>query len=244
LHVTPRETVYRVFDPRRGCAALLRQLADVEAQNPAHADEFRTRFSALAAVQHANLAATLEVLEINSRPAVVQEWLTGLPSSDWPAAAGVPGVWFRLMMQCALGLRAAHDAGAVHGHFSARSIVLTRLGVLKLVGIGEPPWLAGMDDAGTIAGDLQALGQLATAWAALAPRRRGNKPPKPLPAALLNVLNRLQPTAADSFTTAAELLAALEIAGANLPDASDAWDALLEHAAENGSEPIAWRKSA
>jgi hypothetical protein len=244
LHVTSRETVYRVFDPRHGGPALLRHLADVEAQDAAHADEFRNRFAALTALEHANVARTFEVLEINGRPAVLQEWLTGLPSSDWPQAVAVPGVWYRLMMQCALGLRSAHDAGIVHARLSPRSVVLTGLGLVKLVGFGEPDWLVGAEGIPTAGADLAALGQLAADWAALAPRRRGNKPPKPLPAPLLAVLNRLQPTAHNAFTSAAELLESLESAGTNLTDASESWDALLEHAAENGSEPAAWRKSA
>ena len=33
---------------------------------------------------HPNLAAVLEVLDLNGRPAAVQEWLTGLFSADWP----------------------------------------------------------------------------------------------------------------------------------------------------------------
>jgi hypothetical protein len=244
LHVTPRETVYRVFDPRHGGTALLRHLADIEAQDAAHADEFRNRFAALTALDHSNVARTFEVLDINGRPAVLQEWLTGLPSSDWPQAVAVPGVWYRLMMQCALGLRSAHDAGIVHARLSARSVVLTGVGLVKLVGIGEPDWLVGTEGTPTAAANLAALGQLAADWAALAPRRRGNKPPKPLPAPLLAVLNRLQPTAHNGFTSAAELLDSLESAGTNLADASESWDALLEHAAENGSEPAAWRKSA
>src|SRR5581483_2047087 len=46
LRVTPRETVYRVFDPRRGREALLRHLAEAEAQDAVHPDEFRQRFAA------------------------------------------------------------------------------------------------------------------------------------------------------------------------------------------------------
>jgi hypothetical protein len=244
LGVTPHESSYRVFDPRRNTAALLRHLTDAEMQAIGHADEYRQRFGALTAFQHDNLVQTLDVLEINGRPAVIQEWLPGLPSSEWPAAAAVPGVWYRLMMQCALGMRAAHDAGFTHGCRTAHSVLLTRLGVIKLAGFGEPTWLTESDSVDSIAGDLAGLGQIAAGWAALAPRRRGNKPPKPLPAQFLNVLNRLQPTAPNPFTSAAELLEALDNAGVRLADSSDAWDALLEHVAETGAEAAPTRKSA
>src|SRR5262249_50040930 len=115
LQVTPRETVYRVYDPRRpgegDGAALLPHLAESERSAAVHPDEFRQRFAALAAVRHPHLAATLEVLEVNGRPAALQEWLSGLPSAEWPALAAVAGVWHRLLGQAALGLSAAHQAG-------------------------------------------------------------------------------------------------------------------------------------
>jgi hypothetical protein len=60
----------------------------------------------------------------------------------------------------------------------------------------------------------------------------------------LNVLNRLQPTSPNPFVSAADLLDALDNAGVRLADSSDAWDALLEHVAETGAEPLATRKSA
>jgi hypothetical protein len=244
LQVLPRETVYRVFDPYRGSMCLLRHLAESEASDSDRADDFRRCFAAAKTLDHANVAATYETLDINGRPAVLQEWLTGLPSSDWPAAVGTPGVWFRLMMQCALGMRAVHEANLVCGQLSLRSVLLTSVGVVKLVGAGDPPWIHGIEEGRTALDELHSLGQLAADWAARAPRRRGNKLPKPLPAALVDVLNRLQPDAADAFASASELLVALEAAGDQLPDASDAWDALLEHVAETNAERVAMRKSA
>src|SRR5262249_10285667 len=101
-------------------------------------DEFRQRFAAAAELQHPNLASTYEVLEINGRPAVLQEWLTGVPSSEWPGLAAAPGVWYRLLAQAALALYTAHSAGLIHGHLDAASFVLAGDGVLKLCGLGEP----------------------------------------------------------------------------------------------------------
>jgi hypothetical protein len=244
LQATPRETVYRVFDPRHSASALLRHLADGEMHDAVHPDEFRQRFAALAAVRHSHLAATLEVLEVNGRPAALQEWLSGLPSTDWPALAAVPGVWYRLVYQAALGLHTAHQAGLAHGRLTARAVVLAADGVVKLTGVGEPPWLAGGEADPTPAADLAALGELAAGWATLSPRRKGAKPPKPLPAALQQVLDRLRPDAADRYTSAAAVLEDLERAGADLPDGSEAWAKLLKHAAENATEGVAWRKSA
>jgi serine/threonine protein kinase len=164
LRLTAHETVYRVFDPRRNVAsqpsttsepgalatrgtppsssyALLRHLSESTTQNAAWVEEFRSRFTAAAQVTHANLAATWEVLDIHGRPAVLQEWLAGLPSSDWPSLASVPSVWFRLLRQAAQGLHAAHSTGLVHGHLQANRVLLTADGVIKIAGFGEPDWL-------------------------------------------------------------------------------------------------------
>ena len=96
--------------------------------------------TAAAALQHEHIAATLELLDIAGRPAVLQEWLTGLPSSDWPALAAAPGVWFRLLSQAAVALQAAHTVGLFHGHLHSGSFVFTTAGALKLQGLGEPRW--------------------------------------------------------------------------------------------------------
>jgi hypothetical protein len=124
-----------------GGYAILRHLAEEEMQIPSHAEGFRQGFTAAGAISHPNLAATWEVLDISSRPAVLQEWLTGLPSTDWPSMATAPGVWFRLLRQAAQGLQAAHEAGLVHGHLDAGRILLTAEGILKIAGFGEPAWL-------------------------------------------------------------------------------------------------------
>ena len=155
LRVTPREAIYRVFDPTdRGRADpgrttvaqtgihMLRHLSEAEMQDAVHPDEFRQRFAACRDAAHANLAGVTEVLEINGRPAVLQEWLTGLFSADWPAQAGHPGCWVRLATMAASGIEAAHRHGLIHGRMTSDSFVLTASGVLKVTGFGEPPWLS------------------------------------------------------------------------------------------------------
>jgi trichohyalin len=157
VRVTAQETVYRVFDPRRVRAhepqalatgtslsiGLLRHLTESAANQESWAEEFRASFTAAGKITHTNLASTWEVLDIQDRPAVLQEWLTGLPSSDWPSLASVPSVWFRLLRQTAQGIHAAHSAGLAHGHLQANRILLTSDGVVKIAGFGEPSWLSG-----------------------------------------------------------------------------------------------------
>ncbi len=246
LQATPHEAVYRVFDPRRNVEAVLRVLAEGEMEDAVRPDEFRQRFSTAAGLKHEHIAATLELLEIGGRPAVLQEWLTGLPSSDWPALAAAPGVWFRLLSQAALALQSAHSAGLCHGHIHSGSFVFTSTGALKLLGLGEPRWLiqsAPSDESEpSAAGDLLALGQVSAGWAALAPRK-GSKP-KSLPAGLHSLLERLQADRPEQrFASAEQLLETLESLSDSVPANAAAWDRFLREVQEQSAN-LALRRSA
>ncbi len=244
LRVTPREAVYRVFDPRGGREAVLRHLGEAEAEDAVRPDEFRQRYAQAAAVRHPNLAATLEVLEVNGRPAVLQEWLTGLPAADWPPLTAAPGVWFRLLGQAALGLHAAHQAGLVHGHLGPGLVLLAPDGVLKLCGFGEPAWLTEppRPEGEAPADDLAALGRMAAAWSAAS--RKGGKA-RPLPDALQAVLQRLTADAPETaYPSAAALLEDLDRAGAAAPANAEAWARFLRHVREQTANHDGLRWSA
>jgi chromosome segregation ATPase len=247
LQATPHEAVYRVFDPRAEREAVLRHLAEAEMQDAVRPDEFRQRFAAAAAVKHENVAATYEVLEIASRPAALQEWVSGLASAEWPALAAAPGVWFRLLSQAALALQATHAAGLVHGHLHSGSFLMTGVGVLKLCGLGEPVWLTAPSEGAAgepgPAGDLLALGQVAADWAGTAAGRKGAKA-KPLPGALQGVLVSL--TADDPARrpeSATALLVDLERAAADVPGNAAAWERFVRQVREQSTDP-ALRRSA
>jgi hypothetical protein len=260
VRATPREAVYRVLDPDRADGVcLLRHLSESEAQDAVRPDEFRQRFAALRDAAHPNLAGTLEVLDIAGRPAALQEWVAGLPGSEWPAAAGVPGVWVRLVGQAAAGLDAAHRAGLVHGRLTPDSPVLVADGAVKLVGVGEPPWLAvgpARDDDPTPGADLRALGRVAFGWvqAAAAARPKGRKP-KPFPEPLLAVVRRLEadpdtpmgdtPAGAEPYRWAAELAGDLARLAEAYPCPPADWEALVRYAEENAADgPVPLRRSA
>jgi chromosome segregation ATPase len=231
LRATPTETVYRVFDPRQNHDAILRLLSEEEMQDAVRPDEFRQRFAAAASVRHPHLAATDEVLEVAGRPAALQEWLRGLPSTDWPALAGAPGVWFRLVNQAFLGLHTAHQAGLVHGRLDASRILLTSDGVLKLYGFGEPAWLAEPTGAPSAepdaAADVAALGRLASAWALPSEGAKKTRA-KPYPGALQRVLDRLSASdLAQGYASAAAVLEELDRAGSEVPANAAAWERFI-----------------
>ncbi|MCE9533620.1 MAG: hypothetical protein K8T89_21215 [Planctomycetes bacterium] len=255
IHSSPREAIYRVFDPQsievdgadRGIC-LLRHLGEAEMQDAIHPDEYRQRFSAARDIAHPNIAATREVLDINGRPAVVQAWLRGQPGSELPAAVGMPGVWFRLLSQAALGLHTAHQAGLVHGRLTADSLLLTHDGVLKITGLGEPPWLHSgkATTEYTVEEDLRALGRIVHDWSQLASKRKGKKG---LTEGLLAVLRGLGAEESDGvpmavYPSLAALLEDLDQASRDVPADVAAWEKLLEHVAENSTDGPLVRKTA
>lgn len=242
IRTTPRETVYRVFDPRRGSEAILRHLAEAEL-DPCHAEEFRTTFGKAQALNHPHLGRTLDVLDIAGRPAVLQECLSGLPCPEWPPLASVPGVCFRLLSQAALGLATAHDAGLCHGHLSAQALLLTEEGILKICGFGEPSWLAVLpyEEPANVAGDLAALGKIAAGWSTVGVRKGART--KPLPASLATVIDRVQSTTGP-FPSAAALLEELDRISGDIPPNAEAWDRLVKFIREHAVPETALRQSA
>jgi chromosome segregation ATPase len=244
LRHTNHETVYRVFDPRRGVEAVLRHLAEADMTDAVKPDEFRQRFTE-AMLNDPHLANTLEVMELSGRPAAEQEWLTGLPATDWPPLAAAPGVCYRLLTQAAQGLATAHQAGVVHGHLTDSLLLLTADGILKICGIGEPPWLAGVqyDDEPTPRDDLRTLGKIAASWCTPSGVRKGPKT-KPLPDALVSILFRLAAEKDAGYPGVAELLADLQKAADAIPPNAEAWDRLLKYVREHGTAEMLLRQSA
>jgi hypothetical protein len=230
LRVTPREAVYRVFDPRHDREALLRHLAEAEMDSPVHPDEFRQRFRQAAAVKHPNLIEILDVMDIAERPAVVLEWLGGLPANDWPALVAAPGVWLRLVHQAALGLHAVHGVGVVHCHLRPESFLLTVDGILKISGLGEPDWLVipavSPQDKPGPAIDTARLCAVAASWAGPASRKRG--PRSRIDDAYYRILQRLTAESPeDRYPDLAAMLEDLERAKAKTPPNDETWTRLL-----------------
>jgi predicted nucleic acid-binding Zn-ribbon protein len=244
LRHTAHETAYRVFDPRRGAEAVLRHLSEAGMTDAIKPDEFRQRF-AQAMLNDPRVANTLEVFDVGGRPAVLQEWLTGLSASDWPPLAAAPGVCYRLLTQAAQGLAVAHRAGLVHGHLSDAMMMLTAEGVLKIRGFGEPPWLiaGSQDDEPSVKGDLRTLGKIVSGWCTAPSVRKGAKT-KPLPEAMVSILYRLAADGDTGYRDAQELIADLQNAANAIPANAEAWDRLLKYAREHAGAEVMLRQSA
>ncbi len=252
LRVTPREVVYRVHDPERAGGPTrglftLRHLAEAEMDDAVRPDEFRQMFTAARDAAHPNLAGTVEVLELHNRPAALLEFVPGLPASDWPAEAAVPGAWVQLVLEAARGLDAAHRHGLTHGRISSESFVLTAAGEVKVVGVGEPMWLStGMAAAldPTPEADLRALGQVAYGWSQLGqPGGKRRARGKGFPESLGAVVRRLEAdpetpmadtaSGAVPYRTAADLVHDLTRLAAIFPCPPEAHASLVEAVAES-----------
>jgi hypothetical protein len=251
VRATPREAVYRVFDPERPAeACILRILGDAEMNDATHPDEYRQRFYAAAEANHPGLIATHEVLEIQDRPAVVQEWASGLPASEWPIGAAVQGIWLQLLIEAASAMEAAHKAGLIHGRLTSESITLMPSGSLKLHGFGEPTWLQSRKEATdpSSEADLRALGQIAFGWSQLGSKKKGRSA-KAFPEPLLDVLRKLDAdipgeSIVQPYQTATDLLSDLLALAEKHPCPGEAWSEFLGQIAVQPTLPMPAKKSA
>lgn len=233
LRQSAMETIYRVFDPRIGDEALLRQLsASVDAN---WQEEYRQLFSQAAQVQHSNVAGTFEVLSMSGSPAVLQEWLIGLPGSEWTGLINDPSVALKLIQQLASGLAALHDVGLVHGQLHLGRLLLTPAGELKICGAGEPRWLSGL--ASTTepvqSDDVATAIALALPWC----RGRGRS------GAMAEFVKKLE---SKQIETAEQLKTAAYAVQRSLPGDEKAWQQLLHFVQDrlSGGEMTVMKKSA
>jgi len=161
--------------------------------------------------------------------------------------AAVPGVWFRLVSQAALGVYLSHQSGLIHGRLTPTSYILTRDGVVKLCGLGEPSWLHSKSrkptdepvSEPTIQDDLRALGRVALEWSLLAPpKKKSGKTSKPLPDELQEIITKLGAEDGSElvYQSVEELLGDLDLAGSTLPGQADAWAKLIEHVNANATD--------
>jgi hypothetical protein len=152
-------------------------------------------------------------------------------------------------------LDAAHRVGLVHGRLTSDSFLLTTDGVLKVVGFGEPPWLAAVPNASpetSVAADLRAFGQVLFGWSQLAGKKRVAKS-RAFPESLWGVIRRLEAdaeppmadtvAAAQPYASAADLLADLRRIARETPFSDDAWERLLKHVADHAPDAGGLRKA-
>jgi hypothetical protein len=194
--------------------------------DPEWQNEYRTMFHQACLIRHPNVARTLEVLEMSGSPAVVQEWLIGLPGTEWASQVTEPSVALRLIQQSAAGLAAVHEADLVHGQLQLGRLLLTAQGELKICGAGEPKWLSGswQAHARVVAqqrsyhDDIVQLTSLVAPWC----RSKSRGQPKPVLADFVKTLEE------HHFTSAVDLKNHVDDTLSTLESDEDAWQRLLQ----------------
>ena len=166
LPSSSRETAFLVFDPSHNRECILRILAESETNDPVHPDEFRQRFITACTIHHENVAKTYEVLEIMSKPAVVSEYIDGVPLGDYADACDNLGTWLRFGWQAVAGLASIHGTGMTFGSINESNLILQSNGMLKWHGAGQPHWLAKVaaNDHFTLKSDISSLAQRCLSW--------------------------------------------------------------------------------
>jgi len=92
--------------------------------------------------------------------------------------------------------------------------------------------------------DLAALGQIASAWTAVPPRRKGGRA-GPLAEPLQRILKRLgAATPERRYPSAAALLEDLDRVSGDVPPNPEAWDRLLHYVRDHAQEERGLRQSA
>lgn len=173
-------TVWLAEDPRLARRVAIKLFAGPEARSEYARDQLLREARAAAALNHANIAAVHDVVDVDGQVAVVFEFVEGETLAA-RIARGPLGVTtaYGIAVQLSDALVTAHEHGIVHRDLKPANIVITRdggvkvldFGVARVVPIGSPGTLATRFTAGGFVGTIgyaapeQCLGQPADARA-------------------------------------------------------------------------------
>ena len=110
---------------------------------------------ALARLRHRNVVTVHEVgLTKAGEVFAVMEYLPGLPVDQWARESNPsPETILDVMLHCAAGLAAAHDAKLIHGDFKPRNVVLDQDDEPKIIDFGLARGGLGEQEATTMRGE-------------------------------------------------------------------------------------------
>jgi len=129
--------VFKAYDQR-----LLRNVAiKMVAAGPIAADELFERFEreaqAIAQIQHPNIAQIYEVGEVEGRPYLVMEFISGGTLSEHLRnQPQTPTQAAELIETLARAMHASHEAGILHRDLKPSNVLLTREGIPKITDFG------------------------------------------------------------------------------------------------------------
>src|SRR5436190_5185624 len=129
--------VYRARDPKLGRMVAIKVLPDALVPNDELIARFHREARILAALNHPNIAAIYGWEESGSAPALVMELVEGRSLQDLIPRKGLPlDQALKVAIQIARGLEAAHRSGVIHRDLKPSNVMVTPVGVVKLLDFG------------------------------------------------------------------------------------------------------------
>jgi hypothetical protein len=150
--------VYRVRDTRLGRYVALTILPEWLVRNADRLRRFMYETQRISGLNNPNIAAVLDVAEVDGVRFVVSELPDGETLREvLNRGALPPRQAAKYTLQIASGLAAAHAAGIIHRDLRPENILVTKDGVIKILdwGMGKPPRVAESEEkteSGTISG--------------------------------------------------------------------------------------------
>jgi serine/threonine protein kinase len=144
------QVVFKAWQTSLDRAVTLKMMVASGSAGAEHRERFRREAEVIASLQHPNLVQVYDFGERDGIQYIAEELVTG-PSLERVIAAGLqlPQDAARLVETLARALHYVHGRGIIHGNLKPRAVVMTTLGIPKLVRF-DPAQLIGKESAGLV----------------------------------------------------------------------------------------------
>lgn len=142
LHEGTVSTTYRVHSPKHASPVALRMYASRWCRDDMMQSSLELAARPLSAFRHPHVASTFEVVTEGDRRGVVMEYVEGVSLADLALFACPARAVARFCQQAISAVMAARKAGFTHHNLRPSRILVTRNGIAKIIGYGEPAWLS------------------------------------------------------------------------------------------------------
>ena len=129
--------LYRARDPKLGREVAIKLLAERFSDSAEHLLRFEQEARAASALNHPNLVTVYETGEHDGYPWIAMELIDGTTLRAI-LADGFPSMRRLVSIACQIadGLAAAHEGGIVHRDLKPENVMVTRLGLVKILDFG------------------------------------------------------------------------------------------------------------